>query len=134
LSMAARSRGLKFGSPPPLRAATVISRMSRVKILPRLASCRSLRKRMFAHLEWPAIASPAALRLSLHLGPIILWDSLSPRLARDESGRTQPSPSRMVEAVRLRSRLLVTGGRLGATGKSALLRILCRRAALAHRG
>ena len=50
-----RSRGFIVGSPPPMREATVISLMSRVKILPRFASWRPLRCWMFAHLLWPAI-------------------------------------------------------------------------------
>src|SRR5471032_751934 len=55
LSTARRSRGFIDGSPPPMREATVISLMSRVKILPRFASWRPLRCWMFAHLLWPAI-------------------------------------------------------------------------------
>ena len=31
------------GSPPPVRAATVISRITRVQIFPRFSSCRPLR-------------------------------------------------------------------------------------------
>src|SRR5207244_11939205 len=41
VSTAVRSRGLALRSPPPRRAATVISLMSLVKIFPRLASFRS---------------------------------------------------------------------------------------------
>src|SRR5882672_6690250 len=55
LSTARRRRGFMSGSPPPIRAATVISLMSRVKILPRFASWRPLRCWMFAHLLCPAI-------------------------------------------------------------------------------
>src|SRR5688572_5256742 len=55
LSTASRNRGFMPGSPPPMRAATVISLMMRVKILPRLASCRPLRCWMLAHLLCPAI-------------------------------------------------------------------------------
>ena len=51
LSTAVRRRGLEAVSPPPRRAATEISRMSLVKILPRFASCAFLRCWMFAHLE-----------------------------------------------------------------------------------
>ena len=43
LSIAVRRRGLPAGSPPPARAATLISRMILVKILPRLASVAFLR-------------------------------------------------------------------------------------------
>jgi len=58
LSIARRRRGLPSGSPPPNRAATVISLINRVKILPRLASCLPLRCWMFAHLLCPAILFP----------------------------------------------------------------------------
>src|SRR5690554_6432417 len=59
LSMARRRRGLEVGSPPPRRAATVISRMILVKILPRLASCLPLRCWMLAHLLCPAMVEPS---------------------------------------------------------------------------
>src|SRR5262245_35021970 len=54
-SSARRRRGLPAGSPPPSRAATVISRIRRVKILPRFASARSLRCLTLAHRLWPAM-------------------------------------------------------------------------------
>src|SRR5436190_12486537 len=43
LSIARRRRGFVFGSPPPARAATDISRITFVKTLPRLASCAFMR-------------------------------------------------------------------------------------------
>ncbi|KAG0751864.1 hypothetical protein G6F63_016584 [Rhizopus arrhizus] len=46
LSIATRRRGLLLGSPPPPRAATPISRMILVKILPRFASDAFLRASM----------------------------------------------------------------------------------------
>src|SRR5215471_17685703 len=55
LSTARRRRGLLDASGPPSFAATVISRMRRVKILPRLASLAALRCLMLAHLLWPAM-------------------------------------------------------------------------------
>src|SRR5262245_15568738 len=55
LSMARRRRGLALGSPPPERAATVISRMMRVQILPRFSSWRPLRCWILAHLLCPAM-------------------------------------------------------------------------------
>src|SRR5688572_3322060 len=54
-SSARRRRGLPAGSPPPSRAATVISRMRRVKILPRFASARAFRCLTLAHRLWPAM-------------------------------------------------------------------------------
>src|SRR3954468_18088067 len=58
LSMARRSRGFIDGSAPPRRAATVISLMRRVKILPRFASVAAFLCLMFAHLLWPAMVVP----------------------------------------------------------------------------
>ena len=55
--MARRRRGFIDASPPPRRAATVISLMRRVKILPRLASVAAFLCLMFAHLLWPAMVS-----------------------------------------------------------------------------
>src|SRR5450755_398786 len=55
LSTASRNRGLPEGSAPPSLAATVISRIRRVKILPRLASVAAFLCLMFAHLLWPAM-------------------------------------------------------------------------------
>ena len=50
---AARKRGFPSGSPPPSRAATVISRMILVKSLPRLASARPFLCLMVLHLLCP---------------------------------------------------------------------------------
>ena len=54
-SIAKRKRGLDAGSPPPCFAATVISLISLVKILPRWASTRAFLCWIFAHLLCPAI-------------------------------------------------------------------------------
>src|SRR5205085_9249478 len=54
-AMAARSRGLPSGSPPPSRAAMVISLRMRVKTLPRLASAAPFLCLMVLHLLWPDI-------------------------------------------------------------------------------
>src|SRR5947207_15418794 len=55
LSTASLNRGLVESSLPPSLAETVISRMRRVKILPRLASVAAFLCLMFAHLLWPAM-------------------------------------------------------------------------------
>src|SRR5215510_12096951 len=55
LSTAVRRRGLLPGSPPPMRAAIVISRISLVKSLPRLASSAPFLCLIVAHLECPDI-------------------------------------------------------------------------------
>ncbi len=59
--VAMRTRGLLATSGPPIRAATVISLISRVKSAPRLASWRPLRCWMLAHLEWPAMENPCLI-------------------------------------------------------------------------
>src|ERR1700677_921275 len=59
---APRSRGLASTSPPPWRAAIVISLIRRVKILPRLASSAPFLCLIVAHLEWPDIATSTACK------------------------------------------------------------------------
>jgi len=54
VSIARRSRGLKSGFPPPVRAATVISRISFVNICPRFASFAAFFRLICAHLLCPA--------------------------------------------------------------------------------
>ena len=54
---AVRSRGLALMSPPPSRAATVISLISLVNSLPRLASFAAFLCLIELHLEWPDIVS-----------------------------------------------------------------------------
>src|SRR5690606_24722199 len=56
VSTARRSRGLKLGSPPPSRAATVISRISLVNMWPRFASFAAFLRLICAHLLCPAKA------------------------------------------------------------------------------
>src|SRR5438105_4835875 len=52
---ALRRRGLPSASPPPIRAAIVISLMSLVNMRPRLASMAPFLCLMLCHLEWPDI-------------------------------------------------------------------------------
>src|ERR1700759_1498101 len=59
-AIAPRSRGLPSGSPPPPLAATVISLIRRVKILPRLASSAPFLCLIVAHFEWPDMAGTSA--------------------------------------------------------------------------
>ena len=54
-AMAARRRGLAAASGRPWRAETVISRMRRANMRPRLASCAPLRCMIFLNCEWPAM-------------------------------------------------------------------------------
>src|SRR5438132_254377 len=53
---AVRSRGFALMSPPPRRAATVISLMNLVKSLPRRASLSAFLCLIELHLEWPDMA------------------------------------------------------------------------------
>src|SRR3954453_18471709 len=55
-SIAVRSLGLPPGSPPPLRAATVISRITLVQEEARLASVIAFFRLICFHLLWPAMA------------------------------------------------------------------------------
>src|SRR3990172_6220853 len=55
LSTARRKRKFESASPPPSRAATAISRASRVKIAPRLASAAPFLRLMVDHFECPDI-------------------------------------------------------------------------------
>src|SRR6476620_11097956 len=57
-STANRRRGLMARSPPPRRAATMISRMTRVQTLPRFSSWRPFLCWIFAHLLCPATEKP----------------------------------------------------------------------------
>ena len=60
-SIARRSRGLPSGSPPPARAATVISRMILVQTEARRESVTAFFRLICFHLLWPAIATDSLL-------------------------------------------------------------------------
>src|SRR5947209_18725434 len=57
--IAVRRRGLELGSPPPIREAIVISRMTRVKTRPRLASVAAFLCLIVAHFECPDMTIPS---------------------------------------------------------------------------
>src|ERR1700736_5734154 len=57
-SIAVGKRGLEFTSPPPMRAAMVISRIRRVKARPRFASVAAFLCLMVAHFECPDMTNP----------------------------------------------------------------------------
>src|SRR6185436_13145174 len=65
---AVRRRGLALTSPPPMRAATVISLMSLVKILPRLESLSAFLCLIVLHLEWPDMGFPFPVTRCASLG------------------------------------------------------------------
>src|SRR5512147_390930 len=77
LSYTVRRRGLLSGSPPPRRAAIVISRISFVKTLPRLASSAPFLCLMVCHLECPDIDGASSNLLGRSLGRILLPHSLA---------------------------------------------------------
>src|SRR6188768_4037192 len=63
-SIAVRRRGLPPGSPPPLRAATVISRITLVQDEARLASVIAFFLLICFHLLWPAMSrTPSKQRM-----------------------------------------------------------------------
>src|ERR1700723_2800843 len=81
--MAERSRGLESGSPPPTRAAMVISRITLVKARPRLASVAAFLCLMVAHLECPDMRLPLVRPQEI---------CLAAALRRHSPGRPLPSP------------------------------------------
>src|SRR2546423_15289055 len=54
-SIARRRRGLESGSPPPIRAATVMALEHFVQTLPRLLSSKAFLCLMLDEWEWPAM-------------------------------------------------------------------------------
>src|SRR5215210_1546449 len=64
-SIAVRRRGLPPGSPPPLRAATVISRITLVQDEARLASVIAFFRLICFHLLWPAMSRTPSGRREL---------------------------------------------------------------------
>ena len=62
--IAVRSRGLEFGSPPPIRAAIVSSRIRRVNARPRLASVAAFLCLIVAHFECPDMTVPSYTEIS----------------------------------------------------------------------
>src|SRR5215467_3957543 len=57
-AIAVRKRGLEFASPPPMRAAIVISRMILVNTRPRFASVAAFLCLIVAHFECPDMTIP----------------------------------------------------------------------------
>src|SRR5215510_11628718 len=60
-AIAVRRRGFASTSPPPDRAAIVISLMNFENSLPRAWSVAAFLRLIVAHLEWPDIDHPVAL-------------------------------------------------------------------------
>src|SRR4051794_4405739 len=94
LSTASSSRGLALRSPPPWRAATMISRMTRVHTLPRFSSWRPLRCWMFAHLLCPAtvcflVRRPRTGRIAILLRPAFYFSPMADPLLLAKNGATE---------------------------------------------
>src|ERR1043166_7967192 len=72
---AVRRRGFASGSPPPIRAAEVNSRMSLVNVLPRRASTTAFLCLIEAHLECPDIllSFPQSARCCARQLPPPVW-------------------------------------------------------------
>src|SRR5262245_7253395 len=85
-SMAAFRRTFPLGSPPPLRAATVISRRILEKSLPRWTSVLPFFRLICDHRECPDMPLPAFLD-----GRLQLLDP--PQPARPTLGRRLPAPA-----------------------------------------
>src|SRR5271169_259771 len=64
---ALRRRGFMSGSPPPLRAAIMISLIMRVNAFPRLASVAAFLCLMVAHLECPDMVKTSSSRTALQI-------------------------------------------------------------------
>src|SRR5215813_12538221 len=100
-SMAALSRMLAFGSPPPCLAATVISRRILEKSFPRCTSALSFFRLICDHRECPDIPSPSLLNGCLEPfhpleppGPPLLRLNPAPLLRRGlgHEARARPGP------------------------------------------
>src|SRR5207247_9639619 len=99
---AVRSRGLASMSPPPWRAAIVISLMYFENSLPRAWSVAAFLRLIVAHFEWPDMVPPGFLPPSRGGRPSLLLgargrDHLVGELARDlfvvgELGRVHAPP------------------------------------------
>src|SRR5690606_24805081 len=119
LSVALRRRGLPAGSPPPARAATEISRMSLVKILPRRASSACLRVSMALRSGGLAAGSPPPARAATEGSRMIVVKSLPRRASSAFLRASMEGP-------------LPMGIQPGTLGKAGILTF--REAALAQEG
>src|ERR1017187_1582085 len=91
--IAVRRRGFESGSPPPTRAAMVISRITFVKMRPRLASVAAFLCLIVAHLEWPDMIV-ASWKISWGTDPCLLPRQFSIAFIESEQrGNSGASPS-----------------------------------------
>src|ERR1700691_4365153 len=87
---APRNLGLASGSPPPWRAAMVISRMRRVKILPRLASRAPFLCLIVAHLEWADMGTSTACKKAISKGEYSTYKQGVSMGSGEDGGKHKP--------------------------------------------
>src|SRR5467141_2996538 len=85
--IAVRRRGLVFGSPPPMRAAMLISRMIRVKTRPRFASVAPFLCLIVAHFECPDMTHPRLFRVTAAWPGSSMEEFLRRRAVSENAGR-----------------------------------------------
>src|SRR5260370_25147089 len=88
---AVRKRGLELGSPPPMRAAMLISRMMRVKTRPRFASVGPFLCLIVAHFECPDMTHPRLFHVTAAWPRPSMEEFLRRRAASDDAGRCRTS-------------------------------------------
>src|ERR1700682_2376954 len=85
--IAVRRRGLEFGSPPPMRAAMLISRMIRVNTRPRFASVAPFLCLIVAHFECPDMTHPRLFRVTAAWPGSSMEEFLRRRAVSENAGR-----------------------------------------------
>src|SRR5882672_11987092 len=85
--IAVRKRGLEFGSPPPMRAAMLISRMMRVNTRPRLASVAPFLCLIVAHFECPDMTHPRLFHVTTASPKSSIVEFLRRRAVSEHAGQ-----------------------------------------------
>src|SRR5712664_2006452 len=86
--IAVRRRGLEFGSPPPMRAAMLISRMIRVNTRPRFASVAPFLCLIVAHFECPDMTHPRLSHVTAAWPGSSMEEFLRRRAVSEHPGRS----------------------------------------------
>src|SRR5258708_1586885 len=89
--IAVRRRGLVFGSPQPMRAAMLISRLIRVKTRRRFASVAPFLWLMVAHVGCPDMKHPRLFHLTAGWSGSAMEDVLRGGAVSDPAGRCRTS-------------------------------------------
>src|SRR6266478_2893257 len=125
--IAVRRRGLVFGSPPPMRAAMLISRMIRVKTRPRFASVAPFLCLIVAHFECPDMTHPRLFHVTAAWPGSSMEEFLHRRAVSVNAGRSAAALyCRRAAAEHRANRDTVAKkfGRLRPPGKTAPMRRL----------